>query len=240
MGSRHEIPSGFTTFDALQGRKAVNGLYCLSQQEIDIGVRGSRDLVLDPKLQRLSATTKQVATELSITLQAAKKHSLPQTAPLITSTFLQSIAMEGMQDATTQFMSRQIGIPHYVCQFDTNAGISRIAVGIINSEAVKTGTLDSDIIHSLSSTKAVNFLPLQEQMDFFLRLRGERVENYKLLENDPTGKTLIKRILKRIEESYQQELSPFEKDFFIEGAKFAEQAYNIVYPLAQNLVDQST
>ena len=110
-------------------------------------------------------------------------------------------------------------------------GVMEVISSIKDAEDVLRGSYEK------KSGDFYNELPAgavrhSEQADLFLKGRARTLEYTKLLKENPTGRSLIRHVLEEIENP-KKEFYPNLRKFVVHGARFAQGAYGIVYPLAE-------
>lgn len=167
---------------------------------------------------------------------ASRKYGYPLSPPHLSASVLHTIAFVLNSAATEDFKNSELSlIPiESIYVYDISTGILLVTQSIIDAENIVRGTYDNKLGRIIFEypTGAVN---LPEQADHFLAEKARALEYARLLKKDPTGKNLIRHAVEEIENPPQRELAPFLREFVIHGARFAESAYGIVYPLAEKI-----
>ena len=165
----------------------------------------------------------------------SKHFGYPLSAPHLSSSIISLIAGDLRSEATEDFKNREIpSIPiKLICAYDVNVGIMRVVSAIEYAENAIRETSDNALGRSISERLA-GVASLSDQTNLFLSKKRKALEYSKFLKEDPTGKSLIRYAVEETENP-QSELSPNLREFVVHGARFAQNAYGIIYPIAERI-----
>jgi len=167
----------------------------------------------------------------------SKTYGYPLSAPLLSSSVIYDIAMSLSSETTQGFKNTSLlsSVPiELICVYDVSVGIMEAVSAIKDAENSISGTSDNELVRHFSERLAGTF-SLSDQADFFLSKKAEALKYSKLLKEDPTGRNLIRHVVQEIENP-KKELYPNLREFVVHGARFAQSAYEIVYPLAEKII----
>lgn len=192
--------------------------------------------ILDPMLQDLTSIDIDKLKEYKN--NASERYGYSLSAPLLSSLVIFDIAMELSNEATQEFKNRPTlsSIPTaYICEYDISAGIIHVTSAIQDAENVIRGTFDKEFADFYNSDDplAVAISP-SEQAEIFIEQKARTLKCSALLNEDPTGKSLIRYAVEEIENP-QNDFTPSLREFMVVGARFAQRAYETIYPLAEKL-----
>lgn len=167
---------------------------------------------------------------------ASEKYGFPLSPPFLSISVIRSIAMELNGEATQEFKNTSLlsSIPiEIACAYDMSIGIMKVLSTIQDAEYVLRRTYDKKIGVFYDEWSEV-ISPLV-QAESFLAQKAKALEYATLLKEDPTGKSLIRHAVEEIEDP-KEEFYPSLREFVVHGARLAESAYGIVYPLAEKII----
>lgn len=168
---------------------------------------------------------------------ASKTYGYPLSATHLSASVIYAIAMGLNSEATQDFKNSSLlsSVPiESICAYDVSVGIMGVASTIEHAENVLRGTYDKES-GDIYSEYLAGAVSLSDEADSFLSEKAKALDYAKLLKEDPTGRSLIRHAVEEIENP-QRELAPNLRGFVTHGARFAQKAYGIVYPLAEKII----
>lgn len=167
---------------------------------------------------------------------ASKKYGHPLSTPYLSAYVISDIATSLNNEAIQVFKDRELlSIPiEFIFLYDMSIETMNVALTIKGTEDAIRGTFDNELGNSIYDG-LVGDASLSEQADLFLAEKARALECSKLLMEDPTGKSVVRQAVEEIENP-KYEHGPCIREFAVYGARFAETAYGIVYPLAEKII----
>lgn len=185
-------------------------------------ITNALDMLMDE--EELNNHLKRVRQELKRSI------SRPDLAAL----FVESIAAEVEIPAVEELKTLKLDDPRLLStaiNYDIGRGILYITSRILDAGTLIRGNFDQRL-DEIRSTGG-GFTPLhQESVIRELTSRAKR--NTQALELDPTGKSLVEILVE--DAKGINDGGPNRNEFGLYGAKFAENAYNVMYPLALRMI----
>lgn len=153
------------------------------------------------------------------------------TASLLTSQFNGSTEAYFEEIPTPSTLE---GAMIYSTFFDFLSGAVTAASSIINAEFYLRGDLEKVLEERIHNIQPID--PISNATAF-LAAQKQAVDSVNLLKQDPTGRLLLQHTVASIEtKTHEKESFPFQdRNLVLQGARFAVQFYEIVYPLAEKV-----
>lgn len=205
-----------------------------TQRESREAIEAVTSQTLNPMLK--AYTNADLLKKLKTLSQEEMGHLL--STPLLSASVLSAIAQLLEKETTESFKNSPLLslIPaDSICGFDTSAGIQNIALPIYDTECVIRGTFDRKL--DLMTEQYAGGHNMAQMANIFLAQKAKASEYASLLTDDPTGNSLIRHAVEEIEQSSDQDewFAIYTKEFLVHGARFAQRAYGIIYPLAEKV-----
>lgn len=223
----HSDEIGSITTRRLWGEKMANP----SEEESRKALEMITSEVLNPALQDY--------TNIDILKKfkkiASEKYGFPLSPPFLSKSVIVSIAMKLNREVTQEFKNTSLlsSIPiEHICAYDMNVGIIQVLSTIRDAEFVLNGTYDKEMGVLYDEWSEV-ISPLV-QAESLLAEKTKALEYATLLKENPTGKSLIRHAVEEVENP-QTDFTPYLKEFVVAGARFAQNAYETIYPLAERV-----
>lgn len=177
--------------------------------------------------------TPEIESDLGELKDIWNKQGLSSSSVYLTARYLENITMDIFGER-----KRKISFPNkssykwFCVFFDCALGSITITNSIVSAEDVVRGNFEADLSRSLDDP-SFNRDPTKVA-EVLLKAKKDANGWSKLLIQDPTGRSLVERVVKSIEE-HGAPLKFLTKDFYLEGARFAQEGYDLILPLANQV-----
>ncbi len=177
----------------------------------------------------------QVLLKLVLTKEMLIGHSgtIPSRSA-ICSQFLIEVVADRALDKASQYAYSQDAIRFQII-FDVACGVGYSLGAIMGANMAQSA--QRSYLATLSSFSEDMNIPLQDQVDYFLRSQKNSQEFARQLIDDPSGYTLLDYAIDDLEQHWKipESRIPFDKDCFMAGARVGGKTYKEVYPLTASL-----
>jgi len=173
---------------------------------------------------------------LTVIKNAYEKEGFKPSSPRIAAKLLDAQAMkfiEMLADPLLAGHGNQQTFTQFFIFYDFAMGIKYTANAVIMAENRIRGNSEFDLIDELNSPNLPTDPIANVEAALLLENLTRRAAD--LLIKDPTGRLLIRSTVQSLENGSAFIPDFLTRDFNIEGARYAEKAYGIIYPLAQRI-----